>query len=84
MSAEPLPPYARLGELGVRQLVAFPMCPDCGAPVRPVTDELISRAFDHIKEDTRSLMHLCERCRRRRLQRSLFIAAVEDPSEKTR
>lgn len=77
MSAEPLSPYARLGELGVWRLVAFPACPDCGASTRPVTDELISRAFDQIKEDTRALVRLCERCRRRRLQRSLFIAAAE-------
>ena len=82
MSPEPLPPYVRLGELGVRRLVAFPVCPDCGVPVRPATDELISRAFDHIKEDTRSLVRLCERCRRRRLQRSLFIAAAEDQVRK--
>jgi hypothetical protein len=37
-----------------------------------------------MKEDTRALVRLCERCRRRRLQRSLFIAAAEDKKERTR
>ena len=80
MAAEPLPAYSRLGELGVRHLVPFPVCPDCGIPVRPVTEELIRHAFEQIKEDTRELMRRCERCRRRRFQRSL-LAAMSGKSE---
>jgi len=81
MAANPLPPYTRLGELEVQHLIPFPVCPDCGVPVRPVTEELIRHAFEHIKEDTRELIRRCERCRRRRLQRSL-LAALAGESEK--
>jgi hypothetical protein len=42
--------------------------------VRLATDELLRRAFDGIREETRQLLGLCERCRRRHLQRDLIAA----------
>jgi hypothetical protein len=43
-----------------------------------VTDDLLNLAFDHpVTDDARLLAKLCERCRRRRLQRNLFAAAHE-------
>jgi ferredoxin len=81
MAAEPLPPYVRVGELATRHRVPFPACPDCGAPVRPATEELIHRAFEQLKEDTRQLLRRCERCRRRRLQESLLPIACDRGEE---
>jgi Fe-S-cluster-containing hydrogenase component 2 len=84
MASEAPPAYFRLGELGVRHLVPFPVCPECGAPVRPVSEELLGRAFEHLTDDIRDLARRCERCRRRRLQRSLTVTAFEDPVGKRR
>jgi hypothetical protein len=72
MAAEPLPPYLQVGQLAVRHQVPFPACPDCGTPTRPVTQELMHRAFAQVKEDAQELLRRCERCRRRRLQQSLL------------
>jgi len=82
MAADPLPSYTRVGELATRQRVPFPACADCGTPVRPATQELVLRAFEQVKEDTRELMSLCERCRRRRLQQSLLPIAFGKNEEK--
>lgn len=84
MAPDPAPSYEHPGELSVEHLVEFQPCPECGKPVRPATEELLGRAFDHIKEETRELMRLCERCRRRKLQRNLFAGAFEDDKGKTR
>lgn len=81
MDPHPLPVYAHLGELAAQCHVPFPVCRECGAPTRPVTTELLSHAFEHIREDTRELAQLCERCRRRRLQRSLFVASYDRSKE---
>jgi ferredoxin len=59
-------------------------CPECGDPVRWVGDDFIERAFDHVKEETRELLRLCERCRRRRLQRNMMTSAFMDNTRKTR
>jgi ferredoxin len=82
MAAEPLPAYGRVGELSVQHLIPFLPCPDCGAPVRPVTKELIRRLFEEVKEDTWELLRRCERCRRRRFQRSLLAAMCGKSEEK--
>jgi formate hydrogenlyase subunit 6/NADH:ubiquinone oxidoreductase subunit I len=78
MEPAPAPIYTKPGELRVEFAIALPLCPQCGAPSRPVTDDLLNLAFDHaVPDDTRVLVKLCERCRRRRLQRNLFAAAHE-------
>lgn len=84
MEAEPLPPYEKAGQLGECHLVALPPCPDCGRPTRPVTEEFTRRALDEASEDTRERLRLCERCRRRRLQRSLITAAFDGSPEEGR
>jgi uncharacterized protein with PIN domain len=82
MSAELSPAYTWVGQLEIRHLVPFPACPDCGVPVRPVTEELIRRAFEEVKQDTQELMRRCERCRRR-LQQGLLVAAFGSSQEKS-
>jgi hydrogenase-4 component H len=84
MDARPVPSYRRPGELAVRHQVAFKACPDCGAPARPATEELLQLAFRHVTAETRELARRCERCRRRRLQRSLAAAAGAPPEETKR
>lgn len=71
MAAAPAAPYARRGQLAALHRVELPACPDCGAPTRPVTAELLRRAFAHAGEDAPELARRCERCRRRRLQRGM-------------
>jgi hypothetical protein len=66
---------ARLAEQG--------SCPVCRKPVRLANEELLRKAFGCIKEETRRLLGLCERCRRRELQQKL-IAAAGDGKAKAR
>ena len=73
MAAEPVAAYSKPGERGVRQLVPFPACPHCGAPSRPVNEELLGRAYDEVNPEIRLLARLCEHCRQR-LQRKQFLA----------
>lgn len=84
MDARAAPSYRRPGELAVRHRVAFPACPDCGAPARPATEELLKLAFHHVTPEARELVRLCERCRRRRLQRGMASAAGTHPEETRR
>lgn len=83
MDPKPAPVYAKPGELDVLHRVPFPVCRQCGAPTRPLTEELLRRAFDQVEEGVRELLSLCERCRRRRLQRNMFAAAAGDGKEQT-
>jgi hypothetical protein len=78
-----MPAYERPGELSVCHLVPFPACPECGAPVRPVTPDLLARAFEHATEETEQRLRLCERCRRRQLQRGMVPASFERPEERS-
>jgi formate hydrogenlyase subunit 6/NADH:ubiquinone oxidoreductase subunit I len=78
MDPKPVPAYSKSGELDVVHRVAFTKCPECGAPTRPVTEELISRAFAHANDEVRQLVHLCERCRRRRLQSRMKVTPEEE------
>jgi formate hydrogenlyase subunit 6/NADH:ubiquinone oxidoreductase subunit I len=84
MDGQPAPAYVRPGELAVRHQVPFPKCPDCGATTRPATEELLKLAFDDVTAETRELVRRCEKCRRRRLQRTLAAVAGEDPKETRR
>lgn len=81
MTPTALPSYSRPGERAVRHLVAFSACPECGAPVRPVTADLLARAFGEATAEMRDLLARCERCRRRRLQRNLAGGAVQGTEE---
>lgn len=82
MEPEALLSYERQGERNVVHTVQFKECPECGEPVRNASEEFLRQAFDHIKDETYELVRLCERCRRRRLQRSLIASAFEDNKEK--
>lgn len=82
--AEPLPACPRPGDLAERQVVTFPTCPECGTTSRPITEELVRRAFDTPNDDTRDRLRLCERCRRRRLQRSLVVSTFDAGREEVR
>jgi formate hydrogenlyase subunit 6/NADH:ubiquinone oxidoreductase subunit I len=78
MEQAPAPIYRMRGALRIERQIAFPPCPVCGAPHRPVTHDLLRMAFDGaVPDDTSLLVKLCERCRRRRLQRNIFAAARE-------
>lgn len=79
---QPVPAYARPGELAVRTLVTFPACPDCGAPTRPAPEELAHRAFAEVTDETRALLHRCDRCRRKIMQKKLAPGPFAE--EKTR
>ncbi len=82
MEPKPLPIYRQPGELRAEERVPFSSCRICGSPTRPMTDDLLHLAFEHIGEETQELVRLCERCRRRRLQRSLMSAAYEEGKER--
>lgn len=70
------PAYGRPGELHAEVRVPFPPCPDCGAPTRPATEELLGRAFGpNVGPGAREAARRCERCRRRLIQRSLALGA---------
>jgi formate hydrogenlyase subunit 6 len=84
MVSAPAPAYSRPGELVAQRRVPFPQCPDCGRPTRPVTKELLHVAFENVEELSRERLTLCERCRRRRLQRSMMAAAYDSDREDTR
>lgn len=75
MSAAPPPAYARPGELATQTLVALPRCPGCGRAVRLATEPIVRAAFAEPSQATRALLRVCERCRRRRLQRGMAEAA---------
>lgn len=84
MDTAQVPCYARPGELSAHHTVTFQSCTECGEPVRLASDELLKRAFDHVKDETRELVRLCERCRRRRLQRNMMPGVFFDIKEKNR
>ena len=76
MEPAPAPIYRKRGSLYVAVDVALPACPECGAPNRPVTSDLVDLAFgETITDETRATMKLCPRCRRRRMS-SAFAEAL--------
>ncbi len=77
MGSKPARVYSTPGELNVLLLILFPLCSDCGAPTRPLTEELLRLSFEEPDGNTQDLLHLCERCRRRRLQRHMVATAFE-------
>jgi ferredoxin len=77
VAPEPAPAYRLVGELAAQRRVPFPMCPDCGLAARPATEELLRVAFESMDALSRERLVLCERCRRRRLQRSMMAAAYD-------
>jgi formate hydrogenlyase subunit 6/NADH:ubiquinone oxidoreductase subunit I len=82
MSSAQVPCYEHPGDLSSQHLVTFHACAECGEPVRLASDELLKRAFDHVKQETLELVRLCERCRRRHLQRSMIASAFVDHKER--
>ena len=68
MEPTPAPIYRKRGDLRVSFDIALPGCPECGAPNRPVTSNLVDLAFgETITDEIRAVMKLCPRCRRRRM-----------------
>lgn len=84
MASDPLPCYEHPGQLNTRHLVEFRLCAECGEPVRAASEDFLKRAFEHMTDETRELVRLCERCRRRRLQRSMMPSVFFHNEEKTR
>jgi hypothetical protein len=74
--------YTRPGELFVEHRVAFPKCRDCGVTVRPAADRLAHLAFEFTTDETRELLALCERCKRKRLQRNVLASTPQAAEEK--
>ncbi len=70
--------YTRHGELRVQHRVVFPRCPECGQTVRPAAGRLVRLAFDDIADDTRRLLTLCERCKRKHVQLRIFAGGVDE------
>jgi hydrogenase-4 component H len=75
MDGDPLEPYEKSGERCAKHVVEFDCCPECGEPVRTAHEELLKRAFETMTYETRHLVRLCERCRRRHLQRKMMVSA---------
>jgi len=75
--------YEHPGDLETKHLVQFRSCLECGEPVRFASDDFLDLAFDHVKDETRELVRLCERCRRRRLQRNMMPGVFFNDKEKT-
>lgn len=80
MTAAPLAPYGRPGQLESAHEVTFPPCPECGAPTRPAPEVLMHKAFEHLEEHTLMMAQRCERCRRRWTQRKL-VPVPEGPAQ---
>ena len=73
MTPDTMKTYTRRGELRVEHLVEFPRCPECGCIVRPAAERLARMAFDHIAEDARRLLTMCERCKRKHVQQNILV-----------
>ena len=70
-----VPVYSGAGELDEVHRVAYPACPECGRPARPVTEALLNRAYREPTEKVRSGILLCQRCRLKRSQKDLWATA---------
>jgi formate hydrogenlyase subunit 6/NADH:ubiquinone oxidoreductase subunit I len=77
MKPDPMRAYTHAGELNVQHVVTFPKCRECGQTVRPAGVRIASLAFESATEDTRELLTLCERCKRKHLQRHIFTSEPE-------
>jgi hypothetical protein len=64
------------------RLTGLSSCPACGKPVRLASEELLRTAYICIKEETRQRLRLCERCRRREVQKSLIAAPGGEKAKK--
>ncbi|BDU72803.1 4Fe-4S dicluster domain-containing protein [Mesoterricola silvestris] len=71
MDPQAPPSYTTPGELARTATVAFPACPVCGEPNPHVTEEWIGKAFGAPNGETRELLRLCVRCRRRRIAQGM-------------
>jgi formate hydrogenlyase subunit 6/NADH:ubiquinone oxidoreductase subunit I len=72
MESERPPIYTQAGALRQVHRQAYPRCPECGQPARPVNDIVLARAFDEITDEVRGWSRLCQRCRQRRYQPALI------------
>ena len=74
MECQTAPIYRKRGELWISVEIGLPACPECGVPTRPVTSDLLKLAFEEATDETRLVIKLCPRCRRR--MGDLFAAAL--------
>jgi len=75
MECAAAPIYRKRGDLRVSFDIALPACPECGAPNRPVTSNLVDLAFgETITDEIRAMMNLCPSCRRRRMSNAFAQA----------
>jgi hypothetical protein len=75
MECAPAPIYRKRGDLRVSFDIALPACPECGAPNRPVTSNLVDLAFgENLTDEIRAVMNLCPSCRRRRMSNAFAQA----------
>ena len=81
MNSDTMRTYTKPSELQVEQQVAFPRCPDCGRTVRPAGERLTSLGFESPGDDTRRLLTLCERCKRKHIQRNIFASVPQTVEE---
>jgi formate hydrogenlyase subunit 6/NADH:ubiquinone oxidoreductase subunit I len=65
MQSERPPIYHHPQELITTHQIDFPLCEECGQPVRLANERILMRAFDEISEQIRQRIRLCERCRQR-------------------
>lgn len=73
LSMEPVAPpsYRKPHVLASSVTVAFPACPICGEPNRHVTEAWVGKAFQAPAGETRELLRLCVRCRRKRIAEAM-------------
>ncbi|HEX2987297.1 MAG TPA: 4Fe-4S dicluster domain-containing protein [Chloroflexota bacterium] len=71
MKEEPAPVYTTPGALAETHQVHYPLCPQCGRPALPISDELLAKALSELTDEARSRSRLCDRCRKRHTQRTL-------------
>lgn len=62
-------------ELLIAHQIDYPLCEECGKPVRVANERILMRAFDEISEQIRQRIRLCERCRQRHEKETLLELA---------
>ena len=71
MQREAAPSYTRREDVKQVHTMEYPLCPECGRPTFPVSEQLMANIFGKMTDDMRNWIRLCDRCRRRSYQRIL-------------
>lgn len=75
MQRERPPIYHHPQELLICHQIDYPLCEECGQPVRLANERVLMRAFDEVSEQIRQRIRLCERCRQRHEKETLLELA---------